>query len=103
LKPTFRIRTPQPEIRESSDRFANAVVKNHLRPGGIVQVWVFTGGSQWDLAFPAAAVKALQTSFRYVRGFESLEGLGLHLLASDTDRPYSLTASRSEGDSGRQH
>jgi spermidine synthase len=60
-----------------------AVIKNHLRPGGIVQVWLYTQGMLWDTAFPAAVVKALQVSFPYVRGFESLQGFGYHLLASN--------------------
>lgn len=54
-----------------------AIVKPHLRPGGILQVWV-PGG---DDATLSAITKALQHSFPYVRMYESIEGWGIHYFA----------------------
>jgi spermidine synthase len=55
-----------------------AILKPHLRPWGIAQIWV-PGG---DLSTLAAITKALQRSFPYVRAYESVEGWGIHFLAS---------------------
>jgi spermidine synthase len=55
-----------------------AIVKPHLRPGGIAQIWV-PGG---DDATLSAITKALRNSFPYVRAYESVEGWGIHFLAS---------------------
>lgn len=52
--------------------------KKRLRPDGILQQW-FPGG---DLETTAAATLALKESFPYVRVFRSLEGWGIHYLAS---------------------
>jgi spermidine synthase len=60
-----------------------AIVKPHLRPGGILQVWC-PGG---DDATLAAIAKALRSSFPYVRPYQSIEGWGLHFLASMTPLP----------------
>jgi spermidine synthase len=54
------------------------VAKKHLRPDGILQQW-FPGG---DRATTASVARALKESFPYVRVFGSLEGWGLHYLAS---------------------
>ena len=54
------------------------VVKSHLRPGGILQMWL-PGG---DAGTRASSAKALKESFPYVRSFESTENWGLHFLAS---------------------
>jgi len=54
-----------------------AIVKPHLRPGGILQVWV-PGG---DDATLSAITKALQHSFPYVRMYESIECWGIHYFA----------------------
>ncbi|MBI4464909.1 MAG: fused MFS/spermidine synthase [Acidobacteria bacterium] len=64
-----------------------AIVKRHLRPGGIVQVWLYVQDSRWDPAFQAAAVKAIQDSFPYTRAFESLGSWGFHILASNEPIP----------------
>lgn len=53
-----------------------AIIKPHLRPGGIVQVW-FPGG---DNATLASVARAFRNAFPYVRTFESIEGWGIHFL-----------------------
>ncbi len=53
-----------------------AIMKPHLRPGGIVQVW-FPGG---DDATLASIARAFREAFPYVRTFESIEGWGIHFL-----------------------
>jgi spermidine synthase len=53
-------------------------VKNRLRPGGVVQQWVPAAEPRVLVAF----AKALRESFPYVRVFGSVEGWGLHFLAS---------------------
>jgi spermidine synthase len=60
-----------------------AVAKKRLRPDGILQQWT-PGG---DLASAASATKALRESFPYVRVFISVEGWGLHFLASQQPIP----------------
>jgi spermidine synthase len=58
-----------------------AIVKRHLRPGAIAQVWLpasldSPSGSQ------AAVARALVESFPYVRAFTSIEDWGTHFLVS---------------------
>ncbi len=55
-----------------------AVLNRHLRPGGIVQVWL-PGG---DVQTQAAVVRALLESFPHVRAFQSIEEWGTHFLVS---------------------
>jgi spermidine synthase len=55
-----------------------ALVKRHLRPGGIVQIWL-PGG---DDPTQAAVARALLESFPHVRAFGSIEKWGAHFLAS---------------------
>jgi spermidine synthase len=55
-----------------------ALVKQHLKPDGIVQIW-FPGG---EALTGQAVIRSAQESFPYVRGFSSIEGFGVHLLAS---------------------
>jgi len=55
-----------------------SAAKKRLRPDGILQQW-YPGG---DLATTAAVARALKESFPYVRAFISLEGWGIHYLAS---------------------
>ena len=57
-----------------------AIVKPHLRPGGILQIWC-PGG---DDATLAAITKALRNAFPYVRAYQPNEGQGIHFLASMT-------------------
>lgn len=55
-----------------------AMVKQRLRPGGILQQWLPYG----DAVVQAAVARALEESFPYVRVFHSLDGSGFHFLAS---------------------
>jgi predicted membrane-bound spermidine synthase len=61
------------------------IAKKHLRPGGILQVWYPLNDP--DAGACASVVKALKQSFPYVRAFQSLEGSGLHFLASMESLP----------------
>jgi predicted membrane-bound spermidine synthase len=64
-----------------------AVARKRLRPGGILAQW-FPEGDAEDFA---AVARALRTSFPYVRAFGSVDGWGLHFLASERPLP-ALTA-----------
>jgi spermidine synthase len=55
-----------------------AAAKKRLRRDGILQQW-YPGG---DLPTTAAVARALKESFPYVRAFISIEGVGIHYLAS---------------------
>jgi spermidine synthase len=66
-----------------------AIVKGHLRPGGILQQWLPAG----DAATLASVAKAIQQSFPYIRVYHSLDGWGYHFLASNEPIPsYSPAA-----------
>jgi predicted membrane-bound spermidine synthase len=56
------------------------LAKQHLRPGGILQIW-FPGG---ELVTAQAIFRTVRDAFPYVRGYVSVEGWGVHLLASMT-------------------
>jgi spermidine synthase len=56
-----------------------SVVRQRLRPGGVLQQWIPSGDAE-DLA---AVALALRRSFLFVRMFTSQEGSGFHFLASD--------------------
>jgi spermidine synthase len=56
------------------------LAKQHLNPNGILQMW-FPGGDGEHLT-AQAVVRSIDESFPYVRGFPSVEGWGVHLLAS---------------------
>jgi len=66
--------------------------RRHLRPNGILQQWL----PQGDSAVVASVGRALQESFRYVRAFHSVEGWGIHFLASMTPIPYLSASELSE-------
>jgi len=53
-----------------------AIIRPHMKPDGIVQVW-FPGG---DDATQAAVARAFRDAFPYVRTFVSIEGWGIHFL-----------------------
>jgi spermidine synthase len=53
------------------------LAKQHLRPGGIIQAWV---PDNYEVA--GAALRSLCDSFPYVRCFGSVQGRGVHMLAS---------------------
>ncbi len=55
-----------------------AAIKPHLRSDAILQMW-FPGG---DDATLASVAKSLRDSFPYVHAYESIEGWGVHFLAS---------------------
>ena len=55
------------------------LAKQHLKPGGIVQMW-FPGDN--EPATAQAVIRSIYESFPYVRGFPSVRGWGIHLLAS---------------------
>jgi hypothetical protein len=65
-----------------------SAAKKRLRPDGILQQW-YPGG---DLATTAAIARALKESFPYVRAFISLEGWGIHYLASRQPIPHRSAA-----------
>jgi len=60
-----------------------AAAKRRLRPGGILQQWLPYG----DAAVMASVTRALSESFPYVRAFGSIEGWGIHFLASSSPIP----------------
>jgi spermidine synthase len=60
-----------------------SIVRQHLRPGGILQQWIPYGDAE-DLA---AVALALRRSFPFVRVFTPEEGWGFHFLASDRRLP----------------
>lgn len=55
-----------------------ALVRKHLKPKGILQQWFPCG----ELKIAQAAARALSNSFPYIRVYKSVEGWGLHFLAS---------------------
>src|SRR5205807_2387265 len=55
-----------------------ALVKEHLKPNGIIQVW-FPGG---ETKTGQAILRSLQESFPYVQCFRGIKGHGAHMLAS---------------------
>jgi predicted membrane-bound spermidine synthase len=55
------------------------LARQHLKPGGILQLWYPDGD---DNSTAQAIVRAIHASFPHVRCFPSVEGWGLHLLAS---------------------
>jgi spermidine synthase len=76
LDPPPPIGAPTSSLLYSREFYAAA--KAHLRPDGVMQVWM-PGG---DAATESSIAQSLQNSFPYVRAFQSMEGWGLHFLAS---------------------
>jgi len=66
------------------------IVKQRLRPGGILQQWLPAGS---DPYVRTSATRALMASFPYVRAFQSRTAWGIHFLASDSPIP-NLTAAQ---------
>lgn len=56
------------------------LMKQHLKPHGIVQIW-YPGGS--DVITRQAILRSVTASFPYVCCFVSINGWGLHILASE--------------------
>jgi hypothetical protein len=65
-----------------------ALARSRLRPRGILQQW-FPGG---EPAIQSAVTRAVTASFPHVRIFSSLEGWGLHYLASESPIPETTAA-----------
>jgi spermidine synthase len=63
-----------------------AIVKRHLRPGGILQQWFPTSN---DSVIIASVAKALKESFPYVRAFRSIQenSRGCHFMATESPLP----------------
>jgi spermidine synthase len=62
----------------SKEFYASA--RARLKPGGILQTWI-PGG---DAETVRGVIRSLVESFPYVRAFSSIEGWGIHFLASDS-------------------
>lgn len=60
------------------------IVKQRLRPGGIIQQWLPGGG---DGFVRASVARAFKESFPYVRVFSPVEGTGFHFLGSSRPIP----------------
>jgi spermidine synthase len=60
-----------------------ALARGRLRPGGILQHWLPEG----DATIVTAVTRALTESFPHVRAFSSIEGWGVHFLASERAIP----------------
>ena len=63
-----------------------AIVRRHLRPGGIAQIWVPASLDEQSLT-QASIVRALVESFPHVRAFLSIEQWGTHFLVSGDPIP----------------
>ena len=66
------------------------IVKRHLSPDGILQMWHPT--VEGDPATATAVTRSLTDAFPYVRAFVSVEGYGVHYLASA--QPIPLVSSQ---------
>ena len=81
LDPAPPVGAPTSSLLYSEEFYA--IVKRHLRPGGVLQVWL-PGG---DRGTHAAVAKALRDSFFNLRAFETTGGWGFHFLARDESFP----------------
>jgi hypothetical protein len=59
------------------------LARSRLVPGGVLQHWLPEG----DATIATAVTRALTESFPHVRAFSSIEGWGIHYLASDEPIP----------------
>jgi predicted membrane-bound spermidine synthase len=74
---------PPPEATGSSLLYSRefyVVIKRHLAPDGILQVWY--PAAEGTPTTVASITKAIQEVFPYVRAFRSFNGSGIHFLAS---------------------
>jgi spermidine synthase/MFS family permease len=72
---------PPPEAAGSSLLYSREfyeLAKEHLKPGGILQIW-FPGGPEFTIQ---AVVRSLDDSFSHVRCFNGVRGWGGHFLGS---------------------
>jgi spermidine synthase len=75
---------PPPEATGSSllySREFDEVIKKHLPPDGIFQIW-FPEQEAANIGTTASIAKALKQTFPYVRAFRSFDDSGIHFLAS---------------------
>ena len=84
---------PPPPIQAAGSSLLYSVefytaVARRLRPGGILQAWIPAA----DPATSSAMVSALRTTFPNIRAFGSIEGWGVHLLASAAPLPVRTAA-----------
>ena len=104
VDPPPPVPTPTSSLLYSREFYA--VLKRHLRAGGILQIW-FPGGDAYyplDPVTQASVAKALRDSFPCVRAFQSIEGWGIHFLArmqpfpvvENGDMPRKLPAAAAE-------
>ncbi len=63
-----------------------AIVRRHLKPGAIMQVWLPAGLDE-PSPTQASVARALGESFPHVRAFQSIEGWGTHFLVSEDPMP----------------
>ena len=69
-----------------------ALARSRLLPGGILQHWL----PEADATIATAVTRALTDTFPHVRAFSSIEGWGIHFLASDRPIPRLSAAQASE-------
>ena len=82
---------PPPPIQSSgssllySKEFCH-IAKQRLKEGGILHHWVpvSLSFSRYEDFFIIPVVRALQSEFKYIKSFVSVEGAGVHILASDS-------------------
>jgi spermidine synthase len=67
-----------------------AIVKRRLRPGGILQQWLYLGSEDDEVR--ASVTRALVESFPHVRAFRSFDEPGIHFLASMSPIPEASAA-----------
>ncbi len=81
VDPPPPIPTPTSSLLYSREFYA--LMKPHLRRGGILQIWFPVGdqGMPPDYVTQSSVAKALRESFPYVRAYQSIEGWGIHFLA----------------------
>jgi spermidine synthase len=104
VDPPPPVPTPTSSLLYSREFYA--LLKPHLRSGGIAQIW-FPGGDPGDPLDPvtqASVAKALRDSFPYVRAYQSVAGWGIHFLArmepfpeiENGEMPQKLSAAAAE-------
>jgi spermidine synthase len=84
---------PPPPIEAAANSLLHsrefyAAASRRLAPGGILQQWIpWEGDGFKDKYLLVAMTRALSESFPYVRAFKSVEGWGLHFIASNRPIP----------------
>jgi predicted membrane-bound spermidine synthase len=65
------------------------LLKRRLTPGGVMQQWLPYG----DVATLTAVARAVEQSFSHIRIFNSFEGWGFHIIASESPLPHATAES----------